>query len=51
MLDAISTSSVVSALGWAVLHFLWQGCVIAGLAALAFSGLRERTAQASTPGQ
>ena len=46
MLDAASTSPVVSALGWAVLHFLWQGGVIAGLAALVFSGLRERSAQA-----
>ena len=45
MLDAIGTLPVVSALGWAVLHFPWQGCVIAGLAALAFSGLRERSAQ------
>ena len=46
MLDSISAMPVVSALGWAVLHFLWQGCVIAGLAALALSGLSERSAQA-----
>jgi beta-lactamase regulating signal transducer with metallopeptidase domain len=46
MPDAVSMSSVLSALGWAVLHFLWQGCLIAGLAALTLAGQRERSAQA-----
>ena len=44
--ETLTTSPLLNALGWAVLHFLWQGCVIAAMAALLLSGLRDRSAQA-----
>jgi len=34
------------ALGWALLHFVWQGALVAGLAALAFRLLRGHSPQA-----
>ncbi len=37
---------VVRALGWALLHFVWQGALLAGLAALAMHLLRGRSPQA-----
>ncbi|HEV2146927.1 MAG TPA: hypothetical protein VGR37_05975, partial [Longimicrobiaceae bacterium] len=36
----------VRALGWALLHFVWQGALVAGLAALALHLLRGRSPQA-----
>ncbi len=37
---------LVRALGWALLHFVWQGALLAGLAALAMHLLRGRSPQA-----
>jgi len=37
-------SSILDAIGWAVVHFLWQGVVIGGLAYLAMTGLQRRSA-------
>ena len=37
---------VVHRLGWTLLHFLWQGAVIAGLFAVAQTGLRRRSSNA-----
>ncbi len=37
---------LVRALGWALLHFVWQGALLAGLAALAMRLLRARSPQA-----
>jgi beta-lactamase regulating signal transducer with metallopeptidase domain len=45
-LDPLATEPLVSALGWSLLHFLWQGAVVAVLVAAARAGLRNASAQA-----
>ena len=42
----IHTPTAWSALGWAVIHFLWQGALIGLLAALLLDALRQRSALA-----
>lgn len=37
-------SSILDSIGWTVVHFLWQGVVIGGLAFLAISSLQRRSA-------
>jgi len=39
-------SSILDSIGWAVVHFLWQGVVIGSLAFLVLTGLQRRTASA-----
>ena len=44
--DHLTFAAVFTALGWAVLHLLWQGAFIGLLAAVSLAGLRERSAAA-----
>ena len=37
----MNAAALVESLGWTLLHFLWQGCVIAGATALALRLLRK----------
>ena len=45
-LVAVVNSSGIHALGWTLLHFLWQGCLIAALLALVLAALPHAAAQA-----
>ena len=44
MVDHVTFESAMSALGWAVVHFLWQGALIGILSAIALACLRGRSA-------
>jgi beta-lactamase regulating signal transducer with metallopeptidase domain len=46
MLEATATVPLVSALGWALVHFVWQGTLIAAVLAAVLCGLRRRSADA-----
>lgn len=46
MLFDVTVTSAWAAVGWSVVHFLWQGAVIGLLAAGVLSGLRRHTARA-----
>ena len=37
----MNAAALIDSLGWTLLHFLWQGCVIAGATALALWALRK----------
>jgi beta-lactamase regulating signal transducer with metallopeptidase domain len=39
--DSIQTAPVVLAIGWALLHFIWQGAVIAAVLGVLLRGLRS----------
>jgi beta-lactamase regulating signal transducer with metallopeptidase domain len=41
----MAAPGVIEALGWALIHFIWQGVVVAGLAALVLHLLRGGSAQ------
>ena len=43
-IDTILDEPVVQAVGWALLHFIWQGSLIAAIAALALRALRHSAA-------
>ena len=45
-LTSFSSTPVVQAVGWTLLHFLWQGCLIAGILAVVLLLLRKRSADA-----
>src|SRR5260221_10068833 len=45
-LTALLKSPAAVDLGWSLLHFIWQGTVLAGLCALAWRRLRHHSAQA-----
>ena len=40
MSDRLFTEPLVQSIGWALVHFLWQGTLIAGLAAAILGALR-----------
>src|SRR5216683_225445 len=44
-LTALLKSPAAADLGWSLLHFIWQGTVLAGLCALAWRRLRFHPAQ------
>lgn len=44
LLEQLSQSPVIHALGWTLAHFVWQGCVVAGLLAFALVSMRRSTA-------
>ncbi len=46
MSEVLLTSDVVRPLGWALVHFLWQGVAIAAVAGIIFLLLRQRSANA-----
>ena len=46
LLDGSVFGSLVTALGWTLLHFVWQGALIGGLLAATLSWLRRRGADA-----
>ena len=43
-IDTIVNEPAVQAIGWALLHFVWQGTLIAGVAAVALRLLRQSAA-------
>jgi beta-lactamase regulating signal transducer with metallopeptidase domain len=43
-MNSIDTMPTVEALGWTLIHFLWQGALVALMLALARVGLKRRTA-------
>src|SRR5262245_62753835 len=43
-MNYIETMPTVEALGWTLVHFLWQGALVALMLALARVGLKRRTA-------
>ncbi len=45
-IEALFSQGAVQRLGWALLHFVWQGAVVAGLLAVLLSALRRRSANA-----
>lgn len=45
-IDLFLGSALAQAIGWALLHLLWQGTLIAGIAAALFALMRERSATA-----
>jgi beta-lactamase regulating signal transducer with metallopeptidase domain/biopolymer transport protein ExbD len=46
LLQAILARPEIDRLGWALLHFVWEGAAIAGLLGLALKGISERNSQA-----
>ncbi len=46
MWDLTPATSTLTALGWAVIHFTWQGAIIAGAVAAALAAARDRSAPA-----
>jgi beta-lactamase regulating signal transducer with metallopeptidase domain len=44
LLETLMSMSIVEALGWALIHFVWQGALIAVVAALVLHLLRRRSA-------
>ena len=45
-LTSFASTPVVQSVGWTLLHFLWQGCLIAGALAVVSLLLRKRSADA-----
>jgi beta-lactamase regulating signal transducer with metallopeptidase domain len=45
-MDLFLSSALAQAIGWALLHLLWQGTLIAGITAALFALMRERSAAA-----
>jgi len=45
-LESIGSGPLVTALGWALVHFIWQGTLIAAALAAALYLMRGRTANA-----
>jgi len=45
-IDALLGSPLAQAIGWALVHLVWQGAVVAGLLAAALALLQRRSAQA-----
>ncbi|HEV7919504.1 MAG TPA: M56 family metallopeptidase [Thermoanaerobaculia bacterium] len=45
-IDFLLTAPVAQAIGWALLHLLWQGALVAGILAAGLALLRNRSAQA-----
>ncbi|MHC4218049.1 MAG: hypothetical protein ACYSU7_06285, partial [Planctomycetota bacterium] len=46
VLETIGTGPLATALGWALVHFIWQGTLIAAVLAAILYGMRERGANA-----
>lgn len=45
-LTSFASTPIVQSVGWTLLHFLWQGCLIAGILAVVLLLLRKRSAEA-----
>ena len=45
-LTSFASTPVVQSVGWTLLHFLWQGCLITGILAVVLLLLRKRSAEA-----
>ncbi|MHC4127177.1 MAG: M56 family metallopeptidase, partial [Planctomycetota bacterium] len=46
LLEATGSGPLVTALGWALVHFIWQGALMAAVLAAVLYGLRRRAANA-----
>lgn len=46
LVHALFDSSIVDAVGWSVMHFVWQGAAIAAIAAIALALMKRRSAEA-----
>ena len=42
-LTSFASTPVFEAIGWTLLHFLWQGCLIAGVLAVGLRLLKQRS--------
>lgn len=46
LMEQLSQSPFVHAMGWTLAHFVWQGCAVAGLLAVTLVAMRRSTASA-----